>query len=230
MGAESSPWLRDAAFDLNTNAQLVLDADSNLVLANSRARAQFGIRSVDLGSPFQDFQVSYEPTDLRSLIDEAHNVLRPVSHADVRWPLSNGEIRYLSVEVVPLLGVNDSIEGVSVTLSNMSQNKTLQVELERSRQDLETAHEELESTVEEVETTNEELETMNEELQSTNEELEAINDQLRARTTDLWCYRRPTGSGKHIACKVTCMALTSNDTQVRGAIMLMEALAAAPEQ
>ncbi|MBA2454843.1 MAG: PAS domain-containing protein [Chloroflexia bacterium] len=199
-------WLRDAAFDSNPVAQFVLDADNNLVMANSRARSQFGIRSTDLGRPFQDFQVSYEPTDLRSRIDEARALRRAIFREDVRWIVSNAETRYLQVEVIPLLDARDDIEGVTITITDTTHVKNLSLEIERSRQDLETAYEELESTIEEVETTNEEiqstneeletmneelqstneeLETMNEELQSTNEELEAVNTELRSRTIKL---------------------------------------------
>ena len=84
--------------------------------------------------------------------------------------------------------------------------RSLETELQHSKQELETAYEELQSTNEELETTNEELqstieelettneelqstneelETMNEELQSANEELQTINDELRNRSTDL---------------------------------------------
>lgn len=175
---DPSSSLLDAAFDSNSIAQLVLDADGNLALANSRERAQFGIRSHELGQPFQDYHISYERTELRSRVDEARALRRTVTHDDVRWTLASGEVRYLHVELIPLLGVDNEITGVSITIADTSQARNFQIELERSRQDFDTAYEELESTVEEVETTNEEL-------QSTNEELEAINTQVRLRKTEL---------------------------------------------
>jgi two-component system CheB/CheR fusion protein len=89
---------------------------------------------------------------------------------------------------------------------DVTELRSLQQQLQQSRQELETAYEELQSTNEELETTNEELqstveelettneelqstneelETMNEELQSTNEELQTMNDEIRTRSTDL---------------------------------------------
>lgn len=205
-GPQASDWLRDTAFESHPVAQLVLDTDSNLVLANQQARAQFGISHEFLGRPFQDFQISYEPTDLRSRIDTTRRERRALSYADVRWTSSSGEARFLNIQVTPMFDDSSEIAGISVTLDDVTSQKVLEADLERAKQDLETAHEELESTVEEVETTNEELqstneeletmneelqstneelETMNEELQSTNEELEAINTELRSRTSEL---------------------------------------------
>jgi two-component system, chemotaxis family, CheB/CheR fusion protein len=199
-------WLRDAAFDNNSFAQIVLNADSELVLANSRARSQFGIRDQDLGRPFQDFQISYDPTDMRSKIDTVRSERRSAVYEGIRWTGAPGETRYLRIEIAPLLADNGDVAGIHITIADMSDIKALQMDLDRAKQDLETAHEELESTVEELETTNEELqstneeletmneelqstneelETMNEELQSTNEELEAINTELRSRTTEI---------------------------------------------
>jgi two-component system CheB/CheR fusion protein len=93
-----------------------------------------------------------------------------------------------------------------VIFADVTEQRRLQNDVERSRRELEIAYEELQSTVEELETTNEELqstneelettneelqstneelETMNEELQSTNEELETINDEMRTRSREL---------------------------------------------
>ena len=202
----STEWLRDAAIETSPTPQLILDAEPCLIVANSRARAQFVISEHDLGRPFQDFQVSYDPTDLRSKIDDARIHRRSATYEDVRWTAPTGEARYLKIDVAPLFDEEGTLAGFHIALADMSQQRAIQFDLDRARQDLETAHEELESTVEEVETTNEELqstneeletmneelqstneelETMNEELQSTNEELEAINDELRNRTQEL---------------------------------------------
>jgi two-component system, chemotaxis family, CheB/CheR fusion protein len=82
------------------------------------------------------------------------------------------------VQVTPILDAADSPLGSKVIFTDVTRQRELQDELQRSRQELETTNEELQST-------NEELETMNEELQSTNEELETVNEELRQRGTDL---------------------------------------------
>jgi two-component system, chemotaxis family, CheB/CheR fusion protein len=199
-------WLREAAFELNAAAQLVLDQENQVVLVNKRARAQFDINEGDLGRPFQDFQISYDPADLRSMIDTARNERKISRLENVSWVSPSGERSILTIHVAPLFRNGGDTAGMIITIADTSLSQALQTELDALKQDLETTHEELEATVEEVETTNEELqssneeletmneelqssneelETMNEELQSTNDELESINDVLRRRTTEL---------------------------------------------
>jgi two-component system CheB/CheR fusion protein len=125
---------------------------------------------------------------------------------EVQRALPSGEMQYLDFEVTPLKQESGEVVGVDITIQDVTHNRLLREELQRSKQDLETTNEELQSTNEELETTNEELqstneelettneelqstneemETMNEELQSTNEELQTINDELRQRTDEL---------------------------------------------
>jgi two-component system, chemotaxis family, CheB/CheR fusion protein len=198
--------LREAATEAVPLAQIVLDAEGHLIVANARARALFGISDRDLARPIQDLEISYRPVELRSGIEQAQLTRRPVIYKDVHWPNAAGDVSTVEVQVTPLLSVAGEFLGVSVTTEDVTQFKRLQDELINFNQELETAYEEvqstneelqttneeLQSTVEELETTNEELqstneelETMNEELQSTNEELETINEEMRLRSTEL---------------------------------------------
>jgi len=197
--------LRDAAFEMSPDAQLVLDASAVLVAANATARRQFTVADGDIGTPIQDLEVSYRPADLRTLIDRARHERRDVAQRGVLWE-TNGAIRFLDVMVVPLFDDDRGLLGIRINFTDVTPLKSLQEELTHSKQELETAYEELQSTNEELETTNEELqstveelettneelqstneelETMNEELQSTNEELQTMNDELRNRSTEL---------------------------------------------
>ena len=198
--------IREAAFDTGPIPQLVVDIQGFLVLANERAKVMFNLTTRDLGSPLQDLELSYKPVELRSCIDRVYTECRSVILRDIESNSPNGEVRYLEVQLTPLIDVNGVYLGVSVTYSDVSLYKRLQHELLQSNQELEMAYEELQSTNEELETTNEELqstveelettneelqstneelETMNEELQSTNEELQTINDELRRRSEEL---------------------------------------------
>jgi two-component system CheB/CheR fusion protein len=204
--AGMSSRLRDVVFDHDSTAQIVLDQRGHLLLANVRARELFGLRTRDLGRPLQDLELSYRPADLRSCVDDAHARRTAVQLRDVAWPLSSGEARFFTVQVMPVLDGTESVLGTKIVFADVTRQHELQDELQRSRQELETAYEELQSTNEELETTNEELqstveelettneelqstneelETMNEELQSTNEELETVNEELRQRGVDL---------------------------------------------
>jgi two-component system, chemotaxis family, CheB/CheR fusion protein len=183
---------REAAFDASPVAQIVVDRDGMLHLANERARLMFSLAPGDLGRPLQDLEVSYRPAELRSPIEKAYGERRPISLRDIEWSPKPGEIRWLEIQTTPLFDGIGAPVGVSVSFADISGPKRLQQELEHSNQELETAYEELQSTNEELETTNEELqstveelETTNEELQSTNEELETMNEELQSTNEEL---------------------------------------------
>ena len=197
--------LQSSAFDLGLDAQLIVDGGM-LVAANERARTLFTLAASDLGRPVQDFELSYKPAELRSLIGQALDRRRVVTVREVPWDIAGRDTRYYDVHLAPLPDSTGSRAAISVTFVDVTRAQDLQGQLNRSKQELETAYEELQSTNEELETTNEELqstveelettneelqstneelETMNEELQSTNEELHAINDELRDRGEDL---------------------------------------------
>jgi two-component system CheB/CheR fusion protein len=197
--------LREMAFDVDVLPQLVVDADGTLVVASTPARQQFSIEAADIGRPFQDLEIAYRPAELRSAVGSAVKERRTVKISDVEWKRA-GETRVFDVDVIPLVDEDGAVLGTRVAFQDVTSVKSLQAELQQSRQELETAYEELQSTNEELETTNEELqstveelettneelqstneelETMNEELQSTNEELQTMNDELRTRSTDL---------------------------------------------
>jgi two-component system, chemotaxis family, CheB/CheR fusion protein len=198
--------LREAAFDTASSAQIVVDHNGFLVLANLQARGLFGITIKDLGRPFKDLEVSYKPIELRSRIEQAYAERRLLSLRGVEWRIVPEAVRFLDLQITPLIASTGTILGVAILFSDVTNVKQLENELQKSRAELETAYEEVQSTNEELETTNEELqstneeletlneelqstneelETMNEELQSTNEELETVNEEMRDRTDEL---------------------------------------------
>jgi two-component system, chemotaxis family, CheB/CheR fusion protein len=207
--AASTPSVRlhESAFEAGAEAQIVVDRQGVLTLANERARVLFGLSERDLGRPLQDLEVSYRPVELRSLLEQCYTDHRPVIVRDIVWrPRAATEDRWIDLEVKLLADDSGAPLGATALFTDLTTPKRLSLELQDSRQrleaayeelqstneELETTNEELQSTVEELETTNEELhstneelETMNEELQSTNEELQTINDELRRRSDEL---------------------------------------------
>jgi two-component system, chemotaxis family, CheB/CheR fusion protein len=184
--------LREAAFDAESDATIVVESGGTLVLANERARSNFGISRGDLGKQLADSEISYRPVELRSLIDQAVKERRPARLENVERVLPSGIKQFLEVLVTPLTDSDGSPLGVEVTFRDVTSASELQNELTKSRQALETANEELQSTNEELQTTNEELqstveelETTNEELQSANEELETMNEELQSTNGEL---------------------------------------------
>ncbi|NER27516.1 MAG: PAS domain S-box protein [Symploca sp. SIO1C4] len=198
--------LQEIAFNTAPEAQIVVDFNGNLVMANLAACSMFGLSSLDLGRLLQDLEISYRPLELRSRIEQVYKEGCSVIVENVSYSLSAGNFKYLKVIFLPLQESGSDVLGVSIVFSDVTRYYQLQSELQRANQELETANEELQSSNEELETTNEELqstneelettneemqstneelETMNEELQSTNEELQTINDELRLRTDEL---------------------------------------------
>ncbi|MBD2100061.1 CheR family methyltransferase [Leptolyngbya sp. FACHB-261] len=198
--------MREASFDAMPLAQVVVNAAGTLVLVNEQARHLFDLKQRDVGRPFHDLALSYQPIELRSRIDEAMRSGKVIDLRNIEHNTSAEELQFLDVQVAPLLDADGESLGASISFTDVTRYNRLRLELQRSNQELETASEELQSTNEELETTNEELqstveelettneelqstneemETMNEELQSTNEELQAINEELRERTEEL---------------------------------------------
>ena len=197
--------VRDGAFDAGSSAQLVVDADGAMVLANAQVRAVFGLTAADVGRPLKDLELSYRPADLRTHLDTVFNERRTVIVGPVSMTTATGDTRELEVHIAPIVS-GERMLGASVLYHDVTGQRRVEDELATAKRELESAYEELQSTVEELETTNEELqstneelettneelqsaneelETMNEELQSTNEELETINDALRERSQEL---------------------------------------------
>jgi two-component system CheB/CheR fusion protein len=184
--------LREAAFGATPLAQVVVDREGTLALANEAARALFDLRDQDLGRPIQDLELSYRPVELRAPIRRAHGEGRAITLEGIERPRPEGEPQYLDIVVTPLRDNGDRSLGVSIAFEDVTRYYTLEEELRESREELETAYEELQSTNEELETTNEELQstveelqTTNEELQSTNEEMETMNEELRTANHEL---------------------------------------------
>ena len=183
--------IRDAGFESVPVAQIVVEREGALALANLQARAFFGLTPRDIGRPFKDLEVSFRPVELRSRIEQVYSERHIISLRDVEWR-SGADLRYVDVQIAPLIASTGAIVGTGITFTEVTRYRRLQQALEQSKREMETAYEELQSTVEELETTNEELqstneelETTNEELQSTNEELETMNEELQSTNEEL---------------------------------------------
>jgi two-component system CheB/CheR fusion protein len=185
--------LREEAFECLPVAQIVVDIQGDLVLANREARVLFNLSTSDIGRQLQDLEISYRPAELRSRIQQSYTERRSIIISEIELTrTTENTVVYLDIQVIPLLDNTTEPLGVIIVFQNVTRHNELQRELQRSTQELETAYEELQSTNEELETTNEELqstneelETTNEELQSTNEELETMNEELQSANEEL---------------------------------------------
>ncbi|TML79340.1 MAG: PAS domain-containing protein, partial [Actinobacteria bacterium] len=177
--------LREGAADVSPVAQIAVDAEGFVVSANQAARKLFELGPADMGRPVQDLEVSYQPVELRTGIQQASQDGQPVDLGRVDWVRPGQPPRVLQVTVVPILGGGEAVLGTSIGFEDVTAFVRLDADHRESRRQLETAYEELQSTVEELETTNEELQSTNEELETTNEELETTNEELQSTNEEL---------------------------------------------
>jgi two-component system, chemotaxis family, CheB/CheR fusion protein len=185
--------LRDSAFELGSEPQIVIDINGHIALINQRARDLFSLGAKDLNRPMRELDIYNRFSELKTRIQATYAEMRPDTIKEIHWVLDTGEVRILDLYITPVRdGPSGSLQGISLTFNDLTATKRLQEKLESANQELETAYEELQSTNEELETTNEELqstieefETTNEELQSTNEELETINEELQSTNEEM---------------------------------------------
>jgi two-component system, chemotaxis family, CheB/CheR fusion protein len=183
--------IRSLAFESDPIAQIAVDANGSLVLANNTARKIFSINADDIGRPLKELEISHRPFALSQLLERADAPRRAMTErAEIK--LASGDVNYYDVTSAPLVDTTGSFNGFHVTFRDVTTFRQLEEALKHSNQELETAYEEIQSTNEELETTNEELqssneelETTNEELQSTNEELETMNEELQSTNEEL---------------------------------------------
>ncbi len=175
--------LREAAFDMSNAAQVVLDANGVVVMANDLARRTFGIGLSDFGRPIQDLELSYRPVELRTHLDALIKGMRAIELKTVQVGEGDRE-RVMNVRIAPLLA-EGVLMGTSISYVDVTDIRKLETQVTSAKRELEVAYEELQSTVEELETTNEELQSSNEELETTNEELHSSNEELETMNEEL---------------------------------------------
>jgi len=180
--------LREAAFEADPAAQILVEAPATILLINSGARSLFGLQPSDVGRTLADVDLPYRHMELLTWVTQASAERRPlfIKEIEITQPGNlSQKTRYLDVVVLPLIDNTGAILGVKLTFMDVTRAHDLNESLQQSRQELETAFEELQTTNEELQSTVEELETTNEELQSTNEEMETMNEELQSTNTEL---------------------------------------------
>lgn len=170
-----------SAFDSMPVAQVILDKNGYLLMANQQARSMFNLVMTDIGRPLQDLEMSYRPLELRSVIERALATGQPIVVSKVEKSLGAGKTQYLDIQVSLL----SDIGGISISFTDVTSFEKLKDNFKRALRDLETTNQELQSAQEELETTNEELQSTNEELETTNEELQSSNEELETMNEEL---------------------------------------------
>ena len=174
-----------AAFDDSASAQVVLDAESTVVLVNRPAEAMFSLFSQDVGRPFHELEMSSQPVELRSVIARVARDRRARSLRGVELFPGRGAASYFDIDVLPLEGGAGNLAGVHLLFRDSTLLRSTQARLRTAGLDLVAARGQLQSTREELETRNEELQSTIEELETANDELLAANQELGRINTEL---------------------------------------------
>jgi two-component system CheB/CheR fusion protein len=103
--------LRDAAFETSPVAQMAIDVNNVLVLANAQARSMFDLKLRDIGRPFQDLEMSYRPVELRSSMERSLRDRIPIILREVEWFRASGSSQYFDVRFHPLLDNGKAVLG-----------------------------------------------------------------------------------------------------------------------
>jgi two-component system CheB/CheR fusion protein len=194
-----------AAFDLAPTAQIVVDSEGRLVMANQEGMRSLGLTSSDPGRPLAELACSAWLPDLRASASAAIAQRCAVRLDAIERVRETGDKSFFDVHVTPLFS-GAAVFGAQITFVDVTEAhrcelllrranlelEATQEELRARTAELEATHAELRSTLGELEAvnqeihcTNEELQATNEELQATNEELQTINEELRQRDAEI---------------------------------------------
>ena len=171
----SNAKLRVAAFDGVAVAQVVLNRDGVLELANDLARRTFGLGAGDLDRPIRDLALFSFPV---ALAEHLHRAVesRPVDVRAVRWDTRSGE-RILDVRITPLTRENTAI-GTSITYTDVTARHRLRQHHADAERRIAQAHAQSRSTAEQLEVKLEELRSLSALLDAANDDLVAADEGL----------------------------------------------------
>src|SRR5206468_6360879 len=126
--------LREAAFEMEPIARIIVDMSGVVSMINDRMRADFGVDRKDVGKPLQDLEISYRPTELRSLMERARAERRLVTAPRVERRLADGSSQYFDIDVGMLATNGGAQIGYSISFLDITQFSRLQGDLERSNE------------------------------------------------------------------------------------------------
>lgn len=93
--------IQEAALNAITTAQIVVDTNGIIILANLQARLMFNLNHKDIGRPLQDLEISYRPVELRSCIDQVYSDRHPIVITDISYNSSDRRTKFLEAQNFP---------------------------------------------------------------------------------------------------------------------------------
>jgi two-component system, chemotaxis family, CheB/CheR fusion protein len=108
-------------------AILFLDQHLNVRRYTDRASKIVNVRESDIGRPFSDITTSLQ---YPALHDDAHETLRTLAFSEKEIPATDG--RWFSVRIMPYRRLDNVIDGVVITLVDITATKTLESTLRQA--------------------------------------------------------------------------------------------------
>src|SRR5262249_57454447 len=100
-----------------------------------RVRGVCGVGKKARGKRIQDLEVSYRPVELRSRIEQAYTEKHTITMRDIEWRLGQADVRYVDVQIVPLISGTGQVLGCGITFADVTRYQRLQEALAESKRD-----------------------------------------------------------------------------------------------
>jgi two-component system, chemotaxis family, CheB/CheR fusion protein len=153
---------------------------------NIHAMAREGLRQA-LPGAFRKAMQNFDPVLLRNIkigISEGVQFVN-ITVQRIDSPDTLRGMIMIVFSDVPAIPENNLVNQKYGKRSSSSQQKELEIELQRNYEELHSTREEMQTSQEELRSTNEELQSTNEELQSTNEELTTSKEEMQSLNEEL---------------------------------------------
>jgi two-component system CheB/CheR fusion protein len=165
---------------------LYLEPAAGKANMNIYAMAREGLRN-ELPGAIRKAKQNYEPTKLQN-IKVGTNGGTQFVNITIQCIENPGSMKGLIMIVFYDMPTPTAISAKRLKTGKYSpidDNRELELELQRTREELQSTREEMQTTQEELKSTNEEMQSTNEELQSTNEELTTSKEEMQSLNEEL---------------------------------------------
>lgn len=161
---------------------MMVDNDDRVKYVNKRFTEKFGYSPEEIIGKI-GFEVLLDPEDHQVIINENKNRINKIyNQYEIKFKGKNGQKIDFLVSGAPIFDHQGNTIGSIGTMTDITEKKIIQMELEAHKNNLEKL---VKERTEEIEALNEELTATNEELFQNNEELYSVNEVLDSQKKQL---------------------------------------------
>lgn len=164
--------LWQTAFETSPFAQLAVDSNTCLVMANEQANALFNLTFNDVGRPLRSLKPG-EILGLCTSIKQLNSDFRPVTLKKVEWRTPTNTT-YFDIFITPVFSSDGHLVGMNLTFTDVTDNKQLEKRLEQAHLELARVSQTLKQTQVTLYNTSAELESTQQELETVHQEMQFI--------------------------------------------------------